>query len=80
MLLSPRGRLDFLRMATIKAHAVVGTVGGLVEVILVVSSYGPRIDQFGGKGARLGLGGLGEAGRTVGFTANWCHVANCARI
>ena len=60
---SPRGGLDIFRVATVKGHAVGRTVGGLVGMVLVVSSYGRRIDQVGGNGARLGLGGLGEAGR-----------------
>ena len=62
------------------AHAVGRTVGGLVEMVLVVSSYGRRIDQVGGKRARLGLGGLGEAGRTLGVAANSVslrHHFNC---
>jgi hypothetical protein len=67
---SPPGGLDIFRVATVKAHAVGRTVGGLVEMVLVVSSYGRRIDQVGGKGARLGLVGLGEAGRTLGVAAN----------
>ena len=55
-------------------------MGGLVGVILVVSSYGRRIDLVGGKGARLGLGGLGEAGRALGVAANSValrHDLNC---
>ena len=66
---SPRGGLDIFLVATSKAHAVGRTVGGLVGVVLVVSSYGRRIDQFFGKGERPGLGGLGEAGRALGVAA-----------
>ena len=51
---SPRGGLDIFLVAAIMAHAVGRTVGGLVGMALVVvSSYGRRIDQFFGKGARL---------------------------
>ena len=64
---SPRGGLDML--VAINAHAVGRTVGGLLGMFLVVSSYGRRIDLVGGKGARLGLGGLGEAGRALGVAA-----------
>jgi hypothetical protein len=64
---SPRGGLDML--VAINAHAVGRTVGGLVGVVLVVGSDGRRIDQVGGKRARLGLVGLREAGRALGVAA-----------
>ena len=67
---SPRGGLDIFRVATVKAHAVGRTVGGLVNMVLVVSSYGRRIDLVGGKETRPGLGGHGEAGRALGVAAN----------
>jgi hypothetical protein len=66
---SPPGGLDIFRVATVKSHAVGRTVGGLVGVVPVVSRYGRHIDQFFGKGARPGLGGLGEAGRALEVAA-----------
>ncbi len=77
MFRSPPGGLDIFRVATITAHAVGRTVGGLVNMVLVVSSYGRRIDQVGGKETRPGLGGLGEAGRALGVATVFAVRHDC---
>ena len=48
-------------------HAVGRTVDGRLGVGAIIGRNGHRIDQVGGKGARLGHGGFGKALRALGI-------------
>jgi hypothetical protein len=66
----PPGYLDIFPVSASKAHAVGRTVDGRLGVGVIKGRNGHRIDQVGGKGARLGNFGFGKALRALGVAAN----------